>query len=535
MIQDEPRRWWAFGALMLGMLTIAFDMTILNVALPTLATSVDATTSQLQWLIDAYVLVFASLMLPMGVLGDRYGRKRLIVAGLAMFAVSSVVAAATTSVGALIVVRAFMGLSAAILTPMVVAVIPVLFWPAERPKAIAYTMMAMGAGMPLGPIIGGYLLRHFWWGSIFLVNVPVAVVGLIAVVILLPESRDRAPQRPDLVGGALCVAGLVGFVYGVIEAPERGWGSRPVLTGLIVGLLLLAGFVGWERRTGTPMIDLRLFALPRFLWGTVAGTIVTFGLLGLLFVLPQYLQAVRGDDALDTGVRLLPLMAGLVVGTKLGEIVSARVGARIPVCLGLGVTAVGLALGALTTVGSGYGWVATWLSITGVGVGWALTPAMDAVVGELPPLRSGAGMSITMTLRQVAGALGVAVLGSLSSAAYTGRLTTAGRPAAVAAAARDSVNGAVAVARRLNDAALLVGARTAYVHAMVVVLLTCAAVMVVGAALTGMFLPARSAVAQGAEPAVAQGAEPAGTQHAGAVVSAHVVREQSSHGRSRQR
>jgi hypothetical protein len=244
---------------------------------------------------------------------------------------------------------------------------------------------------------------------------------------------------------------------------------------------LLAAFVGWERRTTEPMIDLALFVRPRFLWGTVAATIASFALFGLLFVLPQYLQAVRGHDALGTGVRLLPMMAGLIVGAKAGERLATHVGTRGPVTAGLAAIAAGLAVGSLTTVTSGYGWVAGWLALIGIGTGLALAPAMDAVLGELPPQRSGSGTAVTMTLRQVGAALGVALLGSLASSAYTGRLHLEGLPAPAAQAARDSVAGAVAVATRLQDVALLADARAAYVHAMAVVLLACAGVAAAGA------------------------------------------------------
>lgn len=261
------RRWWALGALLLGVLVIGLDTTILNVALPTLATGIHATTSELQWIVDAYVLVFAGLILPMGVLGDRWGRKRVAMIGLTAFAAASVAAATTTDPTTLIAARVFMGFGAAILSPVSVAIIPVLFSPKERGQAIAVTMMTMGVGMPLGPIIGGYLLRHFWWGSVFLINVPVVLVALVAIAVLLPESRDPEPERPDVPGGLLSTTGLVSFVYGVIAAPEHGWTSGVVVASLLGGTALIAAFVWWEQHVPSPMIDLGLFTRPRFLWG----------------------------------------------------------------------------------------------------------------------------------------------------------------------------------------------------------------------------------------------------------------------------
>src|SRR6266511_271041 len=485
------RRWWALAALGLTVLTIGFDATILNVALPTLATALHASTGALQWMVDAYVLVFAGLLLPMGALGDRFGRKRLILVGRVLFGAASVLARYGGATGPLIAGRASMGIGAAVLTPIAAAVLPVIFPPQDRAKAISFFAIGMGVGVPLGPIIGGYLLKHFWWGSGFLVNVPVVVVALVAVMLRL-ESKDPALPRIDVGGGLLSTAGLVSFVYGVIEAPSRGWTAPVVLTTIGSGLLLIAAFVAWERRTAQPMIDLTLFARPRFLWGTVAMTVASFGLFGLLFVLPQYLQAVQGNDALGTGVRLLPMMAGLIVGARTSEKLGSRFGARVPVAGGLLVIAGGLAVGALTTVDSGYGFAALWLSIVGAGVGLTLAPAMDAVLGELPPERAGSGTALTMTLRQVGGALGVALLGSISAAAYTDRLHLAGPPGPVAEAARDSIAGAVVVAARLGSPALLADARGAYVHAMSVVLLVCVAITVLGGVLAARFLPARA-------------------------------------------
>jgi EmrB/QacA subfamily drug resistance transporter len=502
MSQLGSRRWWALGALILSLLAIGFDGTILNVALPTLATALHAGTGALQWMVDAYVLVFAGLLLPMGALGDRYGRKRLLLVGLALFGGASVVATFAGSTGPLIAARALMGLGAAVITTVTLAVVPAIFPPDERAKAVSFVAIGLGLGVPIGPILGGYLLGHFWWGSVFLVNLPIAALATLAVALLVPESRDPVVRRPDVPGGVLSTAGLLTFVYGVIEAPGRGWGSPVVVGSVAAGLVLLAAFVAWERRSRAPMIDLTLFARPRFLWGTVAATLASFALFGLLFVLPQYLQSVGGHDAMGTGVRLLPVMAGLIVGARASTTLAERLGTRLPVTTGLALIGAGLGLGALTGIGTGYGFVATWLAVIGIGVGLTLAPAMDAVLGELPPDRAGSGTALTMTLRQVAGALGVALLGSVSSAAYTGRLHLDGLPAPLAAAVRDSVPAGVAVAARLHNAALLGDVRAAYVHAMAVVLVVCAAVVVAGAFAVGRFLPARPAVAVEPAPVV---------------------------------
>ncbi|HEX7745645.1 MAG TPA: DHA2 family efflux MFS transporter permease subunit [Micromonosporaceae bacterium] len=491
MITATNRRWWALAALVLSLLTIGLDATILNVALPTIATELSAGIDGLQWLVNSYVLVFAGLLLPAGALGDRYGRKRLMLAGLALFGAASLVAALFDSVGPVIWARAAMGIGAAVITPIVLAVLPILFSPEERGRAISFAMMGMGVGIPLGPIVGGYLLEHFWWGSIFLVNVPVAIVGMIAIGLLLPESRDPAPRGADLPGGVLSTLGLVAFVYGLVEAPGRGWGHPIVLSALAAAGVLLVAFVRWELRTPEPMIDLRLFRRSPFRWGTVAATLATFALFGLLFVVPQYLQLVLGFDALGTGIRLLPMIAGLILGAASGERVAARTGHRIPVALGLLAVGAGLGIGATTELHTGYGFAAWWFAIVGLGIGLALAPAMDAVLGALPPERSGSGTAITMTLRQAAGALGVALLGSLLAEVYADRVAVATLPAPAADGARDSIAGALAIATRLGDAALASSAREAYVGGMDVVLAACAGIAVLGAVLSFAFLPGR--------------------------------------------
>ena len=477
----NSRRWWALGALVLSVLVIGFDTTILNVALPTLGAAVHASTSQLQWMVDAYVLIFAGLLLPAGALGDRYGRKPLLMIGLALFAGGSVIGALVHGPGQLIAVRAALGIGAAIITPISLAVLPAMFSEAERGKAIALLTMGIGVGIPLGPLVGGYLLKHYWWGSIFLVNVPAAILALVAVALLLPASRDPAGGRVDLLGGALSTVGLVAFVYGIIEAPDKGWGNDLVVGSLVLGVVLLAAFAVGQLRVAYPMIDLKLFRQPRFLMGSTAATLASFALFGVMFVVPQYLQLVRGTDALGSGLRLLPLMAGLIVAAALGERMVARVGSKIPVATGMALIAAGLGWGSLTDAGTGYGTVAAWLATIGLGTGLALAPAMDAVLGTLPPERAGSGSALTMTMRSAGGALGVAILGSVLAAAYTARAPGTG----------GSLPAASAIAAQTHNLGILLIGQHAYLHAMDRVLLVCAAVALAGAVLAGAFLPAR--------------------------------------------
>ncbi|MFJ9746977.1 DHA2 family efflux MFS transporter permease subunit [Streptomyces chartreusis] len=501
-------RWWALGALVASMLTLGFDMTILNVALPTMAADLGATTGQQQWLADAYVVVFAALMLPAGLLGDRFGRRRMLITGLGVFLAGSLIGALAGDVNAVIAARAVMGVGAALVTPLSLSVLPTLFGPEERTKAVGITSAASALGLPLGPIIGGWLLNHFWWGSVFLINVPMAAIGIAACLFLLPETKDPASPAVDTVSTALAATGLGAFVYGIIEAPTRGWGDPLVLGTLVAAVLLIAALVLRERRVERPMLDMKLLAHRGFLFNTVAATLVTFILTGLLFVLPPYLQAVLGHDALDTGVRLLPMMGGLLVASRLAPKVVARFGARAAVSAGLVVLAFAGFLGSRTTVDSGYGFVALWLTITGLGFGLSLIPAMNGGLSALPRDRAGSGSGLLMTLRQVGGAIGIALLGSLLAGAFRDRLDVTGLPASAADTAGESVVAAHLVAERAGSAQLAASANSAYVHGMGIVLLVCGIAALVSALLAAAFLPGTpDAEEPGAPDMAAEGAD----------------------------
>jgi MFS family permease len=373
----------------------------------------------------------------------------------------------------------------------VLAVLTMLFREQERGRAVSWVVMGVSAGLALGPIVAGYLLSRFWWGSIFLINVPVMLLAIAAIGVLLPESRDPRPGRADLPGGLLSTAGLVVFVYGVIAAPRGGWADPLALAAGGVGAVLLAVFVAWELHTPQPMIDVRLFARSRFAWGTAGAALISFALYGLLFTLPQYLQFVAGVDTFGTGVRLLPLVGGIVVGTPAGTRLAARFGYRVPVAAGLFLVSAALAAGATTGVSSGYGFMAGWLILAGLGGGMAMAPAVDAVLSVLPAQRSGSGAAIPQALRYVAGALGVALLGSLLAHGYADRLDTAGLPAEAADVARRSIAGALAVAARYNDPVLAASARAAFVHGMALALNVWAVVALLGAVCIAVFLPGR--------------------------------------------
>ncbi|UWE09860.1 MFS transporter [Actinacidiphila bryophytorum] len=508
-LADSPRRWWALAALTLSVLIIALDGTVITVALPTLSGELSADSAQLQWINGGYLLALSVAMLPVGLLGDRYGHKRVLVGGIALFGLASLAGTQADSPGQLIAVRTVLGLAAAMIMPVSMAVLPRVFGAAELPKAIGVWTAATAVGMPVGPLVGGWLLNHFWWGSVFLFNVPVVVLALAASLWLLPSDRTRQHIEPapfDTVGTVLSALGITALVYGTILVPDDGWGSPKVLGGVVGGAVLLAVFGWWQRRYAHPLVDLRLFADPRFRWGTLIAVFVNFALMGIMFVVPQYLQEVLGHDAFGTGLRILPLIGGLMAAATLGETLVPRLGARVVVAAGLLVFAAGTLVGAATGSGDGYGYAALWLTLTGFGFGLAVVPATSLVMASLPAERSGRGTSLLETVQQVGGVLGVAGLGSLLSAGYLARLGTGGLHGQDAAAARDSVSGAGAVAARLHDPGLLDSAHRAFVHGMSLALLVCAAIALAAAVLAALLLPAKAADAAGSE--AGSGAEP---------------------------
>ena len=514
-MNEERRRWWALGALALSVLVVGLDLTVLNLALPTLGTDLHASTSDLQWFVDAYSLVLAAALLPAGVLGDRLGRKRLLVPALVLFGVASLACAYSRTSGELVAARAVLGIGAAVIMPLSLAVIPVLFSPAERQKAIAVVMSAVFIGYPLGPILGGWLLDNFWWGSVFLINVPVIALALIAVATLMPESRSEGGRgggrgpRLDLTGVVISSAGLIALVYGFIKAGENGWGDVTALATIAAGIVVLAGFYLWERRVsgrpgGQSLVPLSLFESAGFTWGTILATLVSFALFGILFAMPLYFRDVRGLDSLGAGVRLLPMIAGMVagmiVGTGLqtprktpgGEPGTARVGAKALVTVGFAVMAAALAAGATTTVHSGTGFGIVWFAAAGVGLGLAMPSAMNAALGALSAERSGAGSSVITAFRQVGATLGAAILGTVLNSAYQARLNLAGLPAAAASAVHSGISGGVQVAHALGSASLLGSVDGAFVHGQDVMLWCCAGIAIVAAALAVAFLPRRA-------------------------------------------
>ena len=524
MMTTGARRWLALLAVAMSLLVVGLDLTVLNLALPSIANALHASTSDLQWFSDAYSLVLAAAVLPAGMLGDRYGRKRVLMTSLAIFGVSSAACAYAATSGELIAARAVLGLGAAAIMPLALAIIPVLFAPEERQKATAVMASTIFLSFPIGPLVGGVLLDHFWWGSVFLINVPVVVVALIAVAILIPESRSAERPRADFAGVAISSAGLITLTYGCIKAGQDGWGAAAIAT-IIAGAVLLAGFAAWERvltRRGQgvrPLVELPLFRSAGFSWGTILATLVSFAMFGIMFAMPQYFQEVRGTDALGSGLRMLPMiggmLAGMIGGTRLqsprrpaagpagqhpGTRPGTRVspprpplaGARSMVAAGFAVMAAGLAMGAFTTVSSGTGFAAAWFAVSGLGLGVAMPSAMNAALGALSADRSGAGSALITAMRQVGATIGVAILGAVLSSIYQARLASAAVPAPVASVARSSVAAGVTVAHRIGSAALLASVRSAFVDGLDVMLWTCGGIALASALLALAFLPRRA-------------------------------------------
>jgi MFS transporter, DHA2 family, multidrug resistance protein len=496
MFASPHGRWLALAALAVAGVVVGLDLTVLNLALPTLATDLHASAGELQWIVDAYSLVLAAILLPAGLLGDRFGRKRLILAALVLFGAASVVCAYAPSAAALIAARTALGLGAAFIIPLSFSVLPVLFTGRDRARALTVLIGMVMLAFPIGPIVGGWLLTHFWWGSVFLINVPAVLLALIAVAVFMPESRAAKAPRLDPLGVVISSLGLAGVTFGAIEAGQKGWGSVTAVAPLVAGLLALVVFVLWERRGirrhGQALLDLSLFRSPSFTWGTVLVTMVTFAMFGLIFTMPQYFQGVLGTDALGSGLRLLPMIGGLIAGGALADRLARFAGAKLTVALGFVFVAGGLLAGATTGTSTGYGFAAAWISTLGVGLGFAMPSAMDAAIGQLSSDRSGVGSAVIQAARQVGGTIGIAILGSLMISAYRSHLDLGGLPAAAAASVRKSLFGGVAVAHQLGSAQLYDSVRGAFVHGMDIMLLVCAVLAVIGMALALAFLPKRS-------------------------------------------
>jgi EmrB/QacA subfamily drug resistance transporter len=509
-------RWAALAVLCVSLLIVTLDNTILNVALPTLVRRLGATTVQLEWIVDAYAVVFAGLMLVAGSTADRFGRRRVFLAGLLVFGAASGWAAFSGSVGMLIAARALMGAGAAMLMPPTLSIITDMFRdPGQRQRAIGMWAATSGLGIAVGPVAGGLLLAHFWWGSIFLVNVPFAVLGIAGALWLVPDSRDPVAARPDPGGAVLSVAGLGLLLWAVIDAPVHGWTSPVVLGAGSGGLAVLAVFAAWERASRHPMLDLGFFRSRRFSVATSSVALAMFSLFGALFVLTQFLQFGLGYSAIATGVRILPVAGVLAAAAPLSTVLVRAAGSKAVVTAGLLVIGGGLWLLSGATASSTYPDLLGGMVLLGLGAGLVVPTALDSLMGSLPPGRTGVGSATNGVAVQVGGALGVAVVGSLLATRYQHRVAPplAGYhlPRPVADVILGSLGGALEVARRAGGqaGALLSDlARSAFLSGMTLGLLVAAGVTVVGAVLALAALPSRPPAAPAAMAAAAAPATP---------------------------
>jgi EmrB/QacA subfamily drug resistance transporter len=487
--REYERRWWTLGVLCLSLVMIVVANASLNVALPTLVNDLHAGASSLQWIVDAYSLVFAGLLLTAGSLGDRYGRRLALNGGLLIFGVASGLAAFAGSSAQLIAARAVMGVGAAFVMPATLSVLAHVFPPAERKQAIAIWAGFAGVGAALGGVTSGWLLQHFWWGSIFLTNVAVVAIALIAGAFLVPSANEDHEPALDLIGALLSIAGLGTLVYAIIEAPSRGWLSGETLATSALAVAVLVGFAFWELHTREPMLDLRFFRNPQFAAATSTITLVFFVMFGMIFTMTQYLQLVLGYSPLEAGVRMLPWAVMYMISARRSARFVERFGQRIVVSSGLAVVAGGLALLALSGLHANYPLLALSLVVSAAGMGMVTAPSTGAIIVSLPLNKAGVGSAVNDTTRELGGALGVAVMGSLVASFYRADL-----PASAHAATASLGAGLEAAATLPGPAGaqLAHAARAAYVHAFDITMLVAVGVALLAAALVSRVLRPRT-------------------------------------------
>jgi EmrB/QacA subfamily drug resistance transporter len=509
--------------LCLAALIINLDTTIVNVALPALVRQTGATTTDLQWVVDAYNLVFGALILAAGSLADRLGRKGMLLAGLGVFGGSSLAGAFATTTGQLITARAVMGLGAAMMFPSTLSLLTNVFT-ARRERALAIGLWgaSAGVGIALGPIAGGWLLEQFWWGAIFVFMAPVAAVVAALVAWKVPTSRDPRTPPVDWRGFALSTAGMSLIVYGIIQAPGWGWASAATLGTLTAGLVLLGALVAAERITAAPMIDVQLFRNPRFTAAAASVAIAFFALLGFIFLMTQYFQVVRGYSPLATGVRLLPVALSVGVASVAGTRLAVRVGNKVIVGGGMALFCAALLWISFAATDTSYALIATQMVMLGIGMGFTQAPATESIMGAVPTQKAGIASAVNGATRLFGGTLGVAVIGSVAASLYTSRLTAllpGGLPGPAVTAAKGSVGGAAVAAQQLSQAGLAGPARAlsdaavaAFMHSLSGACLVAAGVAGVGVLLVARWLPARPRPPAGAQPAAGAVPQPAGGQ-----------------------
>jgi EmrB/QacA subfamily drug resistance transporter len=494
------KRKWSLGILSVALIIIGLDVTVLNVAIPTLQAELQATAAGLQWIINAYILVFAGVLLTMGTLGDRFGRRLAFQAGLVIFGLASVGAALSETTSQLIIGRAFQGIGGALIMPSTLSVIVDIFPREERAKAIGIWSGMAAIGIPGGMIAGGWLLENYFWGSVFLLNVPVVLVALIGSVLVIPESRDENAKSIDFVGAVISMISLSALIYAIIEAPEKGWLSGVTLGGFAITIVFGAIFVWYEKRQEHPMVDLNLFKNARLSAAAGSIGIAFMAMLGMMFLLTQYLQFVQGYSPLDTGYRLVPMALGFLVGAPTSAAFVAKTNSKVVMSVGMLLVAISVGSMALLAVETTYWWTGTLIFLMGLGMANTMAPATDSVMAAVPEAQAGVGSALNDTVRQIGGALGVGIFGSIMSSIYASSMTDAvvGLPAAAADAASNQIGAALQVAGTLEGAAggaLVDASKNAFIDGAATVYILAGIIALVGVAFVVKFMPGYDLVA----------------------------------------
>jgi EmrB/QacA subfamily drug resistance transporter len=489
------------GALLLAAFAINVDTTIVNVALPTLVRELQASTTELEWIVDAYNLVFAALVLASGNLSDRLGRKGVLLVGLGVFGIATVAGGLGSDPAELIAARAVMGLGAALIFPATLSLLTNVFTVrTERARAIGLWGATTGVGIALGPIVGGWLLEHFSWASVFFALAPIAALAAVLVARFVPTSRDPAAPAADRMGLLLSTAGMALLIYTIIEAPNHGWAAVRSVVGLVLAMALLGAFVAWERRTRAPMLDVGLFGNLRFSAASAAVTITFFSLMGFIFLVTLYFQFLKGYGPLSTGVRLLPVATTVGITAVVGTRLAVRSGTKLVVAAGLTCLTAGLAWTSTASASTSYLTIAGQMVLIGSGIGLTSAPATESIMGAVPAAKAGVGSAVNDATRILGGTLGVAVIGSIYASLYGSRLGSAlsvPLPAAASSAAHRSVGGAFEAVARLDAAhrtalarALQDAATNAFFHGFAVACVVAGGVAAAGAVMAAALIPA---------------------------------------------
>jgi EmrB/QacA subfamily drug resistance transporter len=505
--QGHPRRRAILAVMCLSLLVVVIDNTILNTALPVLARVLHASTTDLQWITDAYTLTFAALLVMGGALGDRFGRRRALVVGLAIFVSGSAWAALSGDASVLMAARALMGLGAALVMPATLSILTAVFPAKERAAAIGAWSAIAGVAIVIGPTLGGLLLAHFYWGSVFWVNVPLGSFGIAAVLTVVPDlpGRRAAGTRLDVIGAVLSAAAMLAIVDAVISGPNRGWTSGLTLGELALGAALVAAFVYRELHVANPLIDVRVFGHRAFSAASAAIGLTFLALFGSLFALTQYLQLVHGYSPLSAGVRALPFAVAVMITAPISSKLVARLGIRMVIPAGLTLMGGGLLLLTQVTPVTSYTFLAAGVAIMGAGMGLVMAPAGESIMSVLPASQYGAGSAINDTVQELGGSLGIAVIGSIVASSFRHSLDTSGLPGRLIAAARPSVADADAVAAHAGPLAphMLQVAHASFTTAMTTGFTVAGLIAVTAAVLTAIALPRRAARQPSTSPAPA--------------------------------